>query len=141
MKRLKVVLDTNVFLVSLPSHHEYHWIFEAILSGQIEICVTTEILLEYQEIITKRYGLSSTDATLDFLVLLPNVNLVTPFFKYPIIESDPTDNKFIECALMGGASLLVSNDRHFQLLKQIQFPPVNIVTYEEFKAIWLEKTT
>jgi predicted nucleic acid-binding protein len=101
--------------------------------------VTTEILLEYQEIISKRYGLSSTDATLGFLVLLPNVSLVTPFFKYPIIETDPTDNKFIECALMGVANLLVSNDRHFQVLKQIQFPPVNIVTYEEFKVIWLEK--
>lgn len=139
MKRHKVVLDTNVFLVSLPSQHEYHWIFQAILSEQIEVCVSTEILLEYQEIVSSRYGLQKTDATLDFLVLLPNVNLVTPFFKYPVIFTDPSDNKFVECALMGGADFIVSNDRHFQQLKSLDFPPVNVLTYEEFKVFWAKE--
>lgn len=133
------MLDTNVFLVSLPSQHEYHWIFQAILSDQIEVCVSTEILLEYQEIVSSRYGLQKTDATLDFLVLLPNVNLVTPFFKYPVIFTDPSDNKFVECALMGGADFIVSNDRHFQQLNNLDFPPVKVLTYEEFKVFWAKE--
>ncbi|MBK9013769.1 MAG: putative toxin-antitoxin system toxin component, PIN family [Saprospiraceae bacterium] len=111
------MLDTNVFLVSLPSQHEYHWIFQAILNDQLDLCVSTEILFEYQEIVPQRYGLQETDSTLDFLVFLPNVHLITPFFKYLLIPADPSDNKFIECALMGGADFLVSNDRHFQQLK------------------------
>ena len=91
------------------------------------------------EIVSIRYGLQRTDAILDFLVLLPNVTLITPFFKYPIIFADPSDNKFVECALMGGADFIVSNDRHFQQLKKLDFPPVNVLTYEEFKLFWREK--
>ncbi|MBK8564827.1 MAG: putative toxin-antitoxin system toxin component, PIN family [Saprospiraceae bacterium] len=140
MKRLKVVIDTNVFLVSLPSKHEYHWIFQAILSGKFELCVSTEILIEYQEIVALRYGLQSTDATLDFLLFLPNIVFITPFFKYPLIHADPSDNKFVECALMANADFIVSNDRHFQQLKNLDFPPINVFTYEEFKDFWVEQS-
>lgn len=135
MKKPKVVLDTKVFLVTIPSHHEYHWIFEAIISGQIDLCVSTDILFEYQEIISQRYGLSKIDSMLDFLLLLPNVYLVTPYFKYPLIKSDPSDNKFVECAIMANADFIVSNDRHFQQLKNIKFPPVKVLKYEEFEEL------
>lgn len=141
MKGPKIVLDTNVFLVSLPSHHAYHWIFQTLLQGQFNLCVTTEILLEYQEIVAQRYGLAKIDATLDFLLLLPNVQLVTPYFRYPLIESDPSDNKFVECAVMAGADFIVSNDRHFQVLKNIEFPPVKILKYEEFETDWKHQLT
>jgi putative PIN family toxin of toxin-antitoxin system len=116
MKRLKIVLDTNVFLVTLPSHHSYHWVFQAVLNDKFDLCISTEILLEYQEIITQRYGLEKINATLDFLLLLPNVHLITPYFRYPLIEKDFSDNKFVECAIMAGADFIVSNDKHFQIL-------------------------
>lgn len=82
MRKARFVIDTNVFLVSLAPNFRLHWIFKCLLSGKYELCVTTEILNEYQEIITSRYGIDQTNSTLDFLLLLPNVIQVTPHFKF-----------------------------------------------------------
>lgn len=136
MRRPKIVLDTNVFLVSLSPHHKYHWVFQAIIDGTIDICVSTEILLEYQEIISERFGLEKTDSILDFLLLLPNVHPIIPFFQYPLIKADPSDDKFIACALMADADYIISNDKHFKILREIDFPPVQILTYQEFEELY-----
>jgi len=47
MKR--IVLDTNVFLVSIGQKSKYHWIFKALLERKYSLIVTTPILLEYYE--------------------------------------------------------------------------------------------
>ncbi len=60
MNKLRFVLDTNVFLVSLAPNFRLHWIFEFLIDGHFDICVSTEILNEYQEIISSRYGLDKT---------------------------------------------------------------------------------
>ena len=46
---MKVVLDTNVLLVSISQRSRLHWIFDALLKGRYSLCVTTDILLEYEE--------------------------------------------------------------------------------------------
>lgn len=69
---LKVVLDTNVFLVSLASHLKYYWIFESLIKNKYELVVSNEILTEYLEVISQRYGLDETESKLDFF---------TPFSK------------------------------------------------------------
>lgn len=80
MNRLRIVLDTNIFLVSFSSHHKYHWIYKAIYGSKFDLVVSNEILLEYQEQMVIRYGLKITDAAMDFLVDLPNVFLKDPVF-------------------------------------------------------------
>ncbi len=132
MNRLRVVLDTNVFLVSLAKHYKYHWIFEAILKNKLELCVSTEILLEYQEQIAKRYGLSLTDSTLDFLLLLDNVLLITPHFNWELIKTDVDDNKFVDCAITGNADYVVTNDNDFKIIDEVQFPPIKRIKADVF---------
>lgn len=68
------------FLVSLAPNFKYHWICQALLKGKFELAVTKEILTEYYEQITIRYGLLKTDFSLDYLLLLPNIKFTTPFF-------------------------------------------------------------
>ena len=132
MSRLKIVLDTNVFLVSLAEHYKYHWIFQSLIEGKYELCVSTEILLEYQEQISIRYGLSKTDVTLDFILLLPNVNLVTPYYNWEAIQIDKDDNKFVDTAIAGNVDFIVSNDKHFKILDKLDFPSVRRIKAEEF---------
>ncbi|QHW00834.1 PIN domain-containing protein [Spirosoma endbachense] len=81
MNRLRLVLDTNVFLVSLAPQYKYHWIYECILKNKFDLCLSTEILLEYEEVIQQRYGLNVTDAKLSYLLLLPNVHVVEPLYR------------------------------------------------------------
>ena len=64
---LKVVLDTNVLLVSLVKHLKYYWVLEHVIKGNYELYISNEILIEYLEVITKRYGLNESEAKLDFL--------------------------------------------------------------------------
>lgn len=96
MSRLRLVLDTNVFLVALAPQYRYHWIYQGILRDKFDLCVSTEILLEYEEIIQQRYGLATTDAHLGYLTLLQNVHIVEPAYRWNLIESDPDDNKFVD---------------------------------------------
>lgn len=80
MTKLGIVLDTNVFLVSLAPQYKYHWIYQYLVAGKFELCLTTDILLEYEETVSQRYGLERVDGMLNYLLLLPNVLLLLLLF-------------------------------------------------------------
>ncbi len=52
----KVVLDTNVLLVSISERSRLHWIFRKLIEKEYILCVTTDILAEYAEIIEQHMG-------------------------------------------------------------------------------------
>jgi len=133
--KLRIVLDTNVLIVSLPSHLKHYWVFERLVAGDYDLFVTNEMLAEYQEQVAKRYGLSYTEAQLDLLLLLPNVKLVTPFYRWLLIREDTDDNKFVDCAVAANADYIVTNDKHFRVLQDIDFPPVRAITLQEFEML------
>ena len=54
MAMRRVVLDTNCLLQALPSRSPYHKIWTGILAGRIRLCVNTEILNEYEEILAQK---------------------------------------------------------------------------------------
>lgn len=131
----RVVLDTNVLLVAISSHFKYYWVFERLQKGEYELCVSNEILTEYQEQIAKHYGLLTSDTSLDFLLLFPNVHLITPYYKCQLIVHDTDDDKFADCAIAGNADYLVTNDKHFNVLKEIDFPSIRVINVEMFKTL------
>jgi uncharacterized protein len=110
-KPMKVVLDTNVLIVSLPSHSKYYPIYEALLHKNFELYLSNEILTEYEEQISLRLGVERTDLKLRELLNLSNVCQMEPFYNWQLIEADPDDNKFTDCAVACGADYLVTNDR------------------------------
>ena len=63
---------------------------------------------------------------------MSNVLFVDPHFRMELITTDPDDNKFVDCAFAAGADYLVSEDRHFDVLRNISFPKINLVTLDEF---------
>lgn len=132
---MHVVLDTNVLLVSFSKKSNYRWVFELFLKEEITLCVTTDILIEYEEIIAKHMGREIANVILQILENAPNVELITKYFKWNLITSDADDNKFVDCAIASNARYLVSNDHHLQVLKTIPFPKVEILTASEFKQI------
>ena len=132
MKKVKLVIDTNVFLVSLAQKFRLHWIFESLVNGGYDLCISNDILTEYEEIIIERYGLEKTSNTLDFLLLLPNVKLISPHYKWNFLE-DEDDNKFIDCYVASNADFIVSNDKGFNKVKKLEFPKINVISAEEFE--------
>jgi len=130
MKR--VVIDTNCLLAILPSKSPYHQVWADFLDGKIEFCVSTDILMEYEEILTVKTSSYFANAIIKALLNRKNLIRISPMWRFNLIQEDPDDNKFVDCAICGQAEILVSNDHHFAVLKTIDFPAVNLLKLQEF---------
>jgi putative PIN family toxin of toxin-antitoxin system len=129
---MKIVLDTNILLVSIAKKSPYRVIFDALLDGKFELIISNEILSEYAEIITQKTNTIVATNICEMLVSLPNVKKQDVFYKWNLIEIDKDDNKFVDCAVAVNADYLVSNDKHFNCLKEIEFPKLNLLTIDKF---------
>jgi len=49
---------------------------------------------------------------------------------------DPDDNKFVDCAISSNAKFIVTNDKHFNVLKNVDFPKIEVVDIDKFKEIF-----
>ncbi|MDX1907743.1 MAG: putative toxin-antitoxin system toxin component, PIN family [Bacteroidia bacterium] len=130
---MRVVLDTNVLLVSISDRSPYHWVFLGLLQGEYELCVTTDILFEYAEIIERHMGVEASESLQGTLDNLSNVLLTTSYFRFDLITKDRDDNKFVDCAVAANAHFIVSEDRDFRVLETIPFPKIEVLSLKEFK--------
>jgi len=132
---MKIVLDTNCLLIAVPNKSAYHSILTALQQGRYTLCCSNEILMEYEEKLVQFYKKQVAGDILNFIFYSLNTLQVTPYFQWNLISVDPDDNKFVDCALNSGADFIVSNDKHFNILKDIAFPKVNVIDIETFKNI------
>lgn len=130
----KVVLDTNVLLVSISSKSKLHWIFKNLLEGKYVLCVTTDILVEYAEIIEQQMGVLASKNALGVLENLPNIELVTNYYKFGLLK-DEDDNKFVDCAIASNSNFIVTHDTDFNCLKKIDFPKVIVIDTKKFEQL------
>ena len=132
---MNVVLDTNVLLVAVSERSPFHWIIEQLEKGQYRLCVTTDILIEYNEILQRHMGVDVAELALKALLQLPNLVFVEKYYFWQLIPQDPDDNKFVDCAISASAKYIVSEDRHLRALKSDKFFTVEILSVVDFKAI------
>ncbi len=110
---MKVVIDTNVLMSAIffggqPLHVIRGW-----RAGAFEMVVTPAILNEYRRVadeLAVEYPGADVEGVMDSIVMhaliLPDTSLPAP------VCSDADDDKFIACALVSGARLIVSGDKH-----------------------------
>ena len=53
---MNIVLDTNCLLMSLSRRSAYYPVWRDFVDGKYTLCVTNEILAEYEEILTQKVG-------------------------------------------------------------------------------------
>ena len=133
---MKVVIDTNVLWVSVSKRSASHWIFQALLNSKITLCFTTDILDEYAKIMSLKLGFEASESVLGILDNLPNVKLITRYYRWLSIKADPDDDKFMDCAVAADAVCIITEDRHFKVLKKLKFPKVTTMTIQEFKVFF-----
>ncbi len=119
---MRVVIDTNILVSAhiAPSGSPAQ-VLDAWIRKQIRLLISPAILAEYERIlrrprIASRHGLSPSEisAVIDDLRELGTIVHVTS--QLNVITQDPTDNKFIECAVDGEAEYIVSGDHHLLTL-------------------------
>lgn len=130
---MNIVLDTNSLIMSISPNSRYRIVWQAFLCGNYTLCVTNEIMEEYAEVLARNISPRVSEAIVYAILTRSNVLRVDPHYSFGLITADFDDNKFVDCAIVANASCIVTEDKHFNVLKTIQFPKVDVVDIDEFK--------
>ncbi len=133
----KVVIDTNVFITIFKRDSENRWMFDKIIKGEWLLCLNNEIFMEYWEILERRMTPAIASSIIDFLISHPHILFIDNFIRLNLISDDPDDNKFCDCCFASSAKFIVSNDRHFDILEEIEFPKLIRYKTHAIKKIYL----
>lgn len=126
------VIDTNIFVSALSVTSPFHWVIESLMAESYEVCISHDILLEYEEVLTRKYGTVVAQNFIKAMQELPTVHQVDIYFNWNLLD-DPDDNKFVDAAIAGGAEFIVSEDRDFRKLREVDFPKVALLRLDEFE--------
>lgn len=114
----RVVVDKNVFISSFFGGNPRK-IIDLWKSGQILLCLSSPIVNEYVDVLG-RMGLNNERELEELLNLFAHGFHVLFTSKTPnlnIVEKDPDDNKFIECAVALNSKFIISGDKALQEIK------------------------
>ena len=125
---MRLVLDTNSLIQCISRRSRYHELWLSLIDGRNTLCVTTEILNEYAEILERLTTQKFASLAVEVIINNPHTLFIDTFFHFNLITEDPDDNKFVDCAIASGAKFIVSNDHHYDILKQISFPKVDVIS-------------
>lgn len=127
---MKIVLDTNVivsgiFWTGVPFKILNYWI-----QDRFQLLITEDILKEYESTLLRISKEKNEQLVSSWLILIAeNSHIIRIKRKYKL-SKDPDDDKFIECAVAGNASFIVSGDAHLLDIGMIMDIP--IITPSEF---------
>ena len=128
-----IVLDTNCLISSLKRTSIYYPVWRDFMLGKYCLCFSDEIFDEYEEIIEQRTGSSEiAHSVVNAIINRNNTRHIEVYYHFDLIEADKDDNKFVDCAIKATAKYIVSNDHHFDVLKQIPFPKVEVIDINKF---------
>ncbi len=127
-----IVLDTNCLLQILGAKSKYHFLFGKFLANDFTLCVSTEILFEYEEILRKKASPVAADMFMKVIARSRNVLRKDPYFYLDLVRQDVDDNKFVDCAFVCQADFIVTDDGHFQDVADSPFPRFRILGLDEF---------
>lgn len=132
---MRIVVDTNCMLVSISRNSKYNWLFQALVDKEFDLCISNEIVNEYEEIIEKFFSKETVEPFYELLTTASNVKKIDVSFRLNLIQNDPDDNKFVDCAFAANVDFIVTNDADYKILSTIDFPKFNVVSLNQFHEI------
>lgn len=128
-----VVLDTNCLIQVLPTRSRYHKIWTDFLEGRFCLCVSNEILTEYEEILAENTSPQVAHNVVEAIARHPRTIYRESYFRFHLLSDvDKDDDKFVDCAITASADYIVTEDSHFSRLRQTSFPKLTVLTLDEF---------
>ena len=131
----KMVLDTNCLISSLSRRGQYYPVWKGLQAGKYVLCVSTEILEEYAEIISLKMSVEVAANVIHLLLESQYVELINPYFRLQLIKDDHDDDKFVDCAFAANATYIVSDDKHYDVLRDVEFPKLLVLKLKEFLGL------
>jgi putative PIN family toxin of toxin-antitoxin system len=131
---VRVVLDTNVLVSALLFTGISSELVPLWQRRAITLLLSRAIMDEYLRVLSyPKFQLSETEIkSLIEEELFPYVDVVNPRRRLRVVERDPSDNKFLECAIAGKARVIISGDK--DLLSIGRYRSINIQSPAKFLA-------
>ena len=127
----RLVLDTNSLIQCISRRSRYHDLWLSLLDGRNEMCVSTDILAEYAEILERKTSAKFAELALSVIINNPYTQFITPYYHFKLIAADPDDDKFVDCAVASNAKYIVTEDSHYDVLLDIDFPKVDVIKLDD----------
>ncbi|PIU64516.1 MAG: putative toxin-antitoxin system toxin component, PIN family [Armatimonadetes bacterium CG07_land_8_20_14_0_80_40_9] len=120
----RIVLDTNIIISGLAWKGKPSKIIDLWKEGKLELCLSGEVLDEYLELLNRKLESSYYKWFVRLIEEAKYVKIVKPGEHFHIIEEDPDDDKFIDCAVESQADFIISGDEHLKKLEEFQGIPI-----------------
>lgn len=133
---MKVVIDTNVFVSGIFWAGPPHEILRAWRSGILELVLSSDILEEYKRVaaeLSVKYPPVDLSGFMSLLTVEASVHSAQPL-PHPVCD-DPTDDKFIACAVANNVLHVVSGDK--ALLRVSGYQKIEIIKPKDFVIRYL----
>jgi putative PIN family toxin of toxin-antitoxin system len=123
---MRVVIDTNVIVSrylsprGVPAQILGYW-----RDAAYDLVVSEAILGEYQRTLQYErlrviHGMTDEVVTEVITAFRELALLVEPLAMPAVVSADPADDKFLACAVAGGADYIISGDAHLLIMKEYQ---------------------
>jgi putative PIN family toxin of toxin-antitoxin system len=127
---VKVVFDTNIFV---SGHFWKGPPYRCLLAAAARLAtllVSEPILSELREKLIDKFGIPEAEVAAIVNRLGAYVETVPVLGRTGWVAQDADDDKFIDAALSGGATIIVSGDRHLLALGTVE--GIEILTARQF---------
>jgi putative PIN family toxin of toxin-antitoxin system len=132
----RVVFDTNIWISGLMWRGKPYQCLLLARTGVVQALYCQEMVAELTHKLRQVFGFSEDHirAVVHDLRRTGEKAEITGDLR--VVARDPDDDKFVECAVIGGAAMLVSGDHH--LLDLDEYQGIHIVSAAEFIAHFTE---
>lgn len=129
MKR--IVLDTNITISAFFWKGYPRTIYDLAKEGKVTLLSSIKIETEFIRVLAySRFGLIPNEIHPIVNNLRKYVHFIEVKSKVDIVQEDPTDNIFLECALDGKADYIISGNHH--LLNIGDYKGIQIIRAKDF---------
>lgn len=133
---VRVVIDTNVFVSGLlKSDNPPSNVVDLFIEEKINLIISEEVFSEYVKVLLRPELKVKKDNIIRLIsIFILKAEIIKVKTKLDIIERDPSDNKFLECALDGKVDYIITGDKHLLELKK--YKKIKIVDPKTFINIF-----
>jgi len=131
---VRVVFDTNVLISALVWPRGVPAQVVALArQGRVHSVTSPVLLEELRWVLQGKLGFQEDPVEAMIEVIIAHSEVVVPRHALHAVQTDPEDNRVLECALEGRADAIVTGDHH--LLELGTFREIPLLTPREFLSL------
>jgi len=125
-----ITLDSNIYVSALEFGGKPMALLQSALDGEVDVAISQPILDETLRVLSDKFSWSRDDLRGAEATIRAATHVVTPTMKLNVVESDPDDNKIVECAVESGSEAIVTHDK--DLLRMREYQGIRMVKVLDF---------